>query len=133
MIKQQNRAANRSSGSGHRRKVSDVDTIDALDTIGGTYHHGGPFDATLASRNVNVKYPPVDAVHETNMEAIRATPKEFIQDSLTKHVPLQGIATIPAGETDMSGNVMQFEEGADLMREKDAAGGAYKRWDCIVS
>ncbi|KAI9163122.1 hypothetical protein HJFPF1_04721 [Paramyrothecium foliicola] len=131
MIKQHTRTANRSGGSRHRRNVSDVDTIDALDTIGGMYHHGGPYDPTLASRNVNVKYPPVDAVHEGNMEAIRATPREYIQDSLVRHMPLQGIATIPPGETDMSGNVMDFEEGADLMRESDAGGGPYKRWDGI--
>ena len=130
MIKRETRTANRSGG--HRRGISDVDTIDALDTIGGTYHHGGPFDATLASRNINAKYPPVDAVHETNMEAIRATPREFIQDSLDRHVPLQGIATIPPGETDMSGKVMDFQEGADLMREPDAAGGAYKRWEGVA-
>lgn len=131
MIKQETRTANRSGGSRHRRNVSDVDTIDALDTIGGMYHHGGPYDPTLASRNVNVKYPPVDAVHEGNMEAIRATPKEYLQDSLVRHMPLQGIASIPPGETDMSGNVMDFQEGADLMRENDAGGGAYKRWEGI--
>jgi hypothetical protein len=63
------------------------------------------------------------------MEAIRATPREFIKDSLDRHVPLQGVAAIPAGETDMSGKVMDFQEGADLMREPDAPGGAYRRWD----
>lgn len=31
----------------------------------------------------------------------------------------------------MSGNVMNYREGADLMREPDAQGGAYKRWDGI--
>jgi hypothetical protein len=28
---------------------------------------------------------------------------------------------------------MAYEEGADLMREPDAPGGAYKRYDFIVS
>jgi hypothetical protein len=28
---------------------------------------------------------------------------------------------------------MRYEEGADLMREPDAPGGAYKRWEGIVS
>jgi hypothetical protein len=27
---------------------------------------------------------------------------------------------------------MQYEEGADLMREPDAPGGAYKRWGDVV-
>lgn len=67
------------------------------------------------------------------MEAIRATPREFIADSLNKHVPLQGTALIPSGARDMSGDVMEYEEGADLMREKDAAGGAYRRWNDMVS
>jgi len=67
------------------------------------------------------------------MEAIKATPREFIDDSLTKHVPLQGTAVVPPGMADMRGHVMSYEEGADLMREKDAPGGAYKRWDFVVS
>jgi hypothetical protein len=33
---------------------------------------------------------------------------------------------------DMAGRTMEYEEGADLMREPDAAGGAYKRWDHVV-
>jgi hypothetical protein len=31
------------------------------------------------------------------------------------------------------GRPMTYEEGADLMREPDAPGGAYKRWAGIVS
>ena len=42
-------------------------------------------------------------------------------------------ATIPAGARDMSGRIMDYEEGADLMREPDADGGAYKRWPGVVS
>lgn len=128
-IKRDNRAAERS----HRRGASThkTDIIDSLDTIGGTYHHGGPYDATLASRNINQKYSPVAAVKTTNEEAIRATPREFIQDSLQHHVPLQGTAVIPPGGVDPRGRVMDYEEGADLMREADAAGGAYKRWDGV--
>jgi hypothetical protein len=112
-----------------------TDTIDSLDrsAIGGAYHHGGPYDAALAARNTNEMYSPVAAVHDSNQEAIKATPREFIQDSLHKHVPLQGTATVPAGLSDMSGQVMRYEEGADLMREPDAPGGAHKRWEGIVS
>ncbi|PTD05602.1 hypothetical protein FCULG_00000224 [Fusarium culmorum] len=114
-----------------RKQMPMTDTIDALDTIGGTYHHGGPYDATLASRNRNKKYSPVAAVEESNREALRATPRENIQDSLKKKMPLQGTAVIPSGERDFSGNTINYEEGADLMREPDAMGGAYKRWDGI--
>lgn len=129
--KRDTRAAERT----HRRGASlhNTDVIDALDTIGGTYHHGGPYDATLASRNVNKKYSPLAAVQRSNEEAIRATPREFIQDSLEHHVPLQGVAIIPPGGVDPRGRVMDYEEGADLMREEDAPGGAYKRWAEVVS
>jgi hypothetical protein len=113
----------------HRKRISDVDQIDALDTIGGTYHHGGPYDATLISRNLNKKYSPVAAVQDSNMETLRATPREYIIDSLERHLPLQGTATVPSGGMDISGRRMSYEEGADLMREPDAPGGAFKRWD----
>lgn len=121
----------------HRRRrhggSTDTDVIDSLDTIGGAYHHGGPYDATLASHNINQTYSPVAAVHDSNMEALKATPREYVQDSLRRHMPLQGTATVPSGTVDMSGRVMDYQEGADLMREADAPGGAYKRWDGIVS
>ncbi|KAI5459175.1 hypothetical protein BGZ63DRAFT_272006 [Mariannaea sp. PMI_226] len=117
----------------HLRRVNmpHTDTIDALDTIGGTYHHSGPYDAALISRNRDMAYSPVAAVHDSNMEAIRATPREFLEDSIHKNMPLQGTAVIPSGAEDFRGNVMHYKEGADLMREPDAAGGAYKRWDNI--
>jgi len=65
------------------------------------------------------------------MEALKATPAEFVQDSLSKHVPLQGTAIVPPGMQAFGGRTMEYEEGADLMREADAQGGAYKRWDHI--
>ncbi|KXH66608.1 hypothetical protein CSAL01_05281 [Colletotrichum salicis] len=131
MIKREQRAADRAPHLRTRKYGPVTDTIDSLDSIGGVYHHGGPYDATLASRNRNKRYAPVEAVKESNMEALKATPREYIQDSLEKHVPLQGTGLIPAGGTDMSGNVMNYEEGADLMREPNNQGGAYKRWDGI--
>ncbi|KAF9875798.1 hypothetical protein CkaCkLH20_06730 [Colletotrichum karsti] len=131
MLKKEQRAADRSPHLRTRKNGPMTDTIDGLDTIGGVYHHGGPYDATLASRNRNKMYAPVEAVKESNMEALKATPHEYVQDSLSKHVPLQGTGTIPAGASDMRGNVMNYEEGADLMREPDAQGGAYKRWDGV--
>lgn len=132
-LRKETKAANRSP---HLRKkhIPGADSIDALDKsmIGGLYHHEGPYDATLISRNTNAKSSPVEAVRSTNEEAIRATPREYIKDSLEKHVPLQGTAIIPPGMISWDGRIMQYEEGADLMREEDAPGGAYKRWDHVV-
>ncbi|KAF4965130.1 hypothetical protein FZEAL_10800 [Fusarium zealandicum] len=130
IIKKETRAANRAPHL-RRKLMPQTDTIDALDTIGGTYHHGGPYDATLASRNRNKFYSPVAAVQDTNSEAIRATPREYLIDSLKRHTPLHGTATIPSGAQDFRGNIIEYEEGADLMREPDAVGGAYKRWEGI--
>lgn len=107
--------------------------IDSLDkSMGPAYHHEGPYDATLISRNANLKNPPVEAVRESNMEALKATPRENIRDALDKHVPLQGTAIIPPGMIGYDGKPMEYEEGADLMREADAPGGAYKRWPGMV-
>lgn len=131
ILRKEARAADRAPHL-RRKQLPVTDTIDALDTIGGTYHHGGPYDATLASRNRNKLYSPVAAVQDSNNEAIRATPREYIEDSLRRHIPLQGTATIPSGEQDFRGDTIEYEEGADLMREPDAVGGAYKRWDGIV-
>ncbi|KAK7430904.1 hypothetical protein QQZ08_002432 [Neonectria magnoliae] len=131
ILRKEARAADRAPHL-RRKNIPHTDTIDALDTIGGTYHHGGPFDAALASRNRLKMYSPVAAVHDSNMEAIRATPREYLEDSLRRGRPLQGTAIIPSGQEDFNGNIMVYEEGADLMREPDAAGGAYKRWEGIV-
>lgn len=132
-IKRATKAADRAP---HLRKknIARTDPIDVLDDTGlGAYHHDGPYDATLASRNNDKRYAPVEAVKYGNSEALKATPRENVVDSLERHVPLQGTASIPPGHRDMSGRVMQYEEGADLMREEDAPGGAYRRWDHVVS
>ncbi|KAI1103578.1 hypothetical protein F4804DRAFT_309588 [Jackrogersella minutella] len=131
-IKRATKAADRAP---HLRKknVARADIVDALDDtgIGGAYHHDGPYDATLASRNRDKRYAPVEAVKYGNAAALKATPREHVIDSLERHVPLQGTATIPPGHRDMSGRVMDYEEGADVMREDDAPGGPYKRWDHV--
>ncbi|EFX03445.1 protein kinase [Grosmannia clavigera kw1407] len=116
-----------------RRGLPLADSIDILDKtgFGGAYHHGGPYDATLAAVNKNKKYAPLEAVKDSNLEALRATPKEYIVDSLERHIPLQGTGTIPSGMPDMNGNIMNYKEGADLMREADAPGGAFMRYDFI--
>lgn len=132
-IRKETKAAHRSP---HLRKkaVPGADSIDVLDAslFGGAYHHEGPYDATLLSRNLDPRYSPVEAVKHSNAEALRATPRENIRDALDKRVPLQGTAVIPPGMSGIDGRRMSYEEGADLMREPDAAGGAYKRWDHIV-
>ncbi|PQE29963.1 Pal1 cell morphology protein [Rutstroemia sp. NJR-2017a WRK4] len=119
----------------HLRKkhLPGADIVDSLDdtSLGGAYHHEGPYDATLLSRNTRLTTSPVAATQGTNAEALRATPKEMIKDSLEKHVPLQGTAIIPPGMPGPDGSIMNYEEGADLMREPDAPGGAYKRWDHV--
>jgi hypothetical protein len=131
-IRKDAKAANRAP---HLRKkhIPGADIIDTLDsTFGSPYHHGGPYDATLLSRNTDIKNSPVDAVRRSNAEALRATPRENIRDALDKHVPLQGTAVIPPGMQGHDGRRMEYEEGADLMREADAPGGAYKRWEGVV-
>jgi hypothetical protein len=133
-LRKQTKAADRAPHL-KRRHMPGADSIDVLDksVFGGTYHHEGPYDATLLARNTSYLSSPIEAVRETNNEAIRATPRENIKDSLDRHVPLQGIAVIPPGMSGLDGKVMQYEEGADLMREPDAPGGAYKRWGDVVS
>ena len=133
VLRRQAKAADRAP---HLRKkhIPGADIIDSLDrsVVGGAYHHGGPYDATLFARNISFEISPVAAVKETNAEALRATPKEHVRDALDKHVPLQGTAVIPPGGYDLSGKEMEYEEGADLMREESAEGGAYKRWPGMV-
>ncbi|KAG0651201.1 Pears and lemons 1 [Hyphodiscus hymeniophilus] len=130
-LRKESKAANRAP---HLKKkhMPGADSIDVLDrTFGGAYHHEGPYDATLLARNTSWESSPIEAVRSTNNEALKATPKENVLDSLRKHVPLQGTAVIPPGMAGLDGRTMQYEEGADLMREPDAPGGAYKRWEHV--
>lgn len=108
-----------------------IDSLDA--SMERLYHHEGPYDATLLSRNMEKKFSPVEAVRGSNEEALKATPRENIRDALDKHVPLHGTAMVPPGTRNEFGDVYDYTEGADLMREPDAPGGAYKRWDGVVS
>jgi hypothetical protein len=111
-----------------------ADIIDSLDRslIGGLYHHEGPYDATLLARNTSFQNSPVAAVKDSNEEALKATPRERVQDSLEKHVPLHGTAAIPSGHRDLAGRLMEYEEGSDMMREPGMIGGEYKRWPGMV-
>jgi hypothetical protein len=104
------------------------DTIDNLDLSGGgAYHHGGPYDATLYARN-NSTHGPLAAVADSNAEALKATPKEMIMDSVRGHRPLDGVATFAPGNMDRNGNVYNYEEGDNMMIANGPEGGAYKRW-----
>lgn len=113
----------------HLRKKHIVgpDTIDRMDTLGG-FHHDGPYDATLLARNMSHTNSPVEAVSTTNEEALKATPREMIEDSVEKHRPLDGVAMVPPGMEDRYGNVYNYKEGTDMMIENSPEGGAYKRW-----
>ena len=117
--------------SPHLRKehVPGPDSIDTLDTVGGGYHHEGPYDATLLSRNTRHYSSPIEAVRGTNNEALKATPREKIHDSLNNHRPLDGTAMVPPGERDQMGRMYDYEEGTDMMIEN---GGNYKRWPGVV-
>lgn len=135
MLKQEHRAADKAPHLHTHRRQQPSDIVDTLDQAApledAIYHHPGPFDPVMKARNTNKRYSPVEAVKDTNMEALKATPVEFLKDSMDKHVPLQGTAIVPPGMQDMAGRTMDYQEGADLMRERDAPGGAYRRWDHI--
>ena len=136
MLKHDDLRANRSA---HLRKKHHVgaDSIDTLDNVGGpggmAYHHEGPYDATLLARNTDPKRAPIAAVREGNAEALRATPRELVVDSVRLHRPLDGVAVVPPGMVGPGGEVMRYEEGTDMMIEGQPEGGAYKRWPGVVS
>lgn len=69
---------------------------------------------------------PVAAVRESNIEALKATPREMIYDSLRAHRPLDGVALVPPGVPDRNGQVYDYEE-KNLIIEGD-----YKRWPGVV-
>ena len=128
-IKRDNRAAQRSP---HLRKGSlpHVDQVDSLDRIvGSMYHHEGPYDAALASRNSNPRASPLAALENSNLQALRATPMEHIMDSLHCHRPLDGVASVPPHSPDRYGRLYDYEE-IDVVKE---AGGDYKKYTGEVS
>lgn len=88
----------------HLRKghMPGTDMIDRLDptTSNIPYHHEGPFDAALLARNTDPKSSPVAALQTSNAETLRATPAEKVADSVNRHVPLDGVAAVGAGEVD---------------------------------
>ncbi|KAF8476982.1 hypothetical protein BDZ91DRAFT_708468 [Kalaharituber pfeilii] len=109
----------------HLRRGIPTDTIDSLDGTffgGGYYHHEGPYDATLAARQIP-GHAPVDAVKYSNAQALAATPRANIMDSLLKHKPLQGVGLVPPGMVGPGGQIFDYEE-YDVQRKDGMLG----RW-----
>ena len=129
MIRRDSRKAYRSQHL-NKRSLPGADLIDRLDpAIGGrSYHHEGPYDAALMSRNRDPKTAPLAAIQASNEEALKATPKENIKDAVERHQPLDGVAIVPPGMPDRFGRTYKYEEGADLMHESSSGDAGYKRW-----
>lgn len=129
IIRKDSRAARRAPHL-TRKYLPGPDQVDRLDNVIMRYHHEGPYDAALTSRNLSPKISPLMAVRDSNAEAIKATPEENIRDAVVRHRPLDGTAVIPPGVPDRFGRVYHYEEGTDLMRED---GADYMRWPGVVS
>lgn len=94
------------------------DIIDELDDVTSySYHHEGPYDAVCPERNRVSHHSPLEAVRASNEEALRATPRDKIIDSLHSHRPLDGTAFFPPGTTDRDGQTYEYEEGSNMMDE----------------
>ncbi|KAF3938485.1 hypothetical protein ABW19_dt0205048 [Dactylella cylindrospora] len=89
-----------------------ADTIDHLDTSFGlfTFHHEGPYDATLSHRNRLPHKSPVEATRYGNEMALQATAPEDIENSLQFGRPLEGVAAFPPGTKTSQGGVLEYEE-----------------------
>jgi len=126
IIKRQIKAADRAPHLS-KRHLPGSDGIDRLDVTGGMYHHDGPYDAALLARNTSFMSSPLEALSTSNEEALKATPREKIIDSIEKHRPLDGVAMVPPGLTDELGRRYDYQEGADLMVED-----GYRRWPGVT-
>ena len=128
MIRRDSRKARRSPHL-HKKSLPGADSIDRLDpAIGGrAYHHDGPYDAALMSRNRDPKFAPINALETSNAEALKATPQENIKDAVERHQPLDGVAGVPPGQKDRFGRTFNYEEGPDVASEASTDAG-YKRW-----
>ncbi|KAL1999474.1 hypothetical protein VTN02DRAFT_4453 [Thermoascus thermophilus] len=95
------------------------DVIDRLDDVGDfQYHHEGPYDAVYPERNRNSKKSPIEALKESNEEALRATPIDKIMDSIERHRPLDGVAFYPPGHTDREGRTYNYTESTNMVAEE---------------
>lgn len=100
------------------------DIIDQLDNVAPfSYHHEGPYDAVCAERNHVSQHSPLEALRESNEEALRATPQDKITDCLNSHRPLDGTAFYPPGHTDINGQTYDYQEGSNVVRSDYGLGG----------
>lgn len=117
---QQNLHRRKTQRHSHRRNRVNPDVIDQLDNVNFLqYHHEGPYDAVYPERNVCSKRSPLEAVKDSNEEALRATPMYKIIDSVSKHRPLDGVAFHPPGTTDKEGQTYDYTEGDNMMAERE--------------
>ncbi|KAL5001632.1 hypothetical protein BDV10DRAFT_182197 [Aspergillus recurvatus] len=109
----------RLSGQNVRRsQIVNPDFIDRLDTAAQfSYHHEGPYDAVYPERNRISIHSPLDALRESNEEALKATPHHMIADAIGRRRPLDGVAFYPPGHTDREGQTYDYEEGPNLMAD----------------
>ncbi|KAJ5153918.1 uncharacterized protein N7500_009357 [Penicillium coprophilum] len=99
-------------------QLVEPDIIDRLDNVTNfSYHHEGPYDAARPERNRYAQSSPLEAVKESNAEALRATPHHKIADALNSHRPLDGVAFYPPGTTDRNGQEYSYEEGSNMMND----------------
>ncbi|CAG8029296.1 unnamed protein product [Penicillium salamii] len=111
----------RRRSTSHKARHSQLvqpDIIDQLDNVTAfSYHHEGPYDAARPERNRFSQSSPLEAVRESNAEALRATPQHKISDALNSHRPLDGVAFYPPGTTDRNGQEYSYEEGSNMMND----------------
>ncbi|KAL2831800.1 hypothetical protein BDW59DRAFT_169625 [Aspergillus cavernicola] len=99
-------------------RLVNPDIIDRLDTAARfSYHHEGPYDAVYPERNKDSSQSPLDALRESNAEALKATPYHKIADSINRQRPLDGVAYYPPGHTDNEGQTYDYEEGYNMMTD----------------
>ncbi|KAK9480326.1 hypothetical protein V1514DRAFT_326078 [Lipomyces japonicus] len=83
----------------HCKPLGDVstDVIDRLDqSHNNPYHHEGPFDAALPSRNKGPN-APLDAVARTNLLAMAAIAPGSLADAINNHNPIDNVAVFKSG------------------------------------
>ena len=131
IIRRESRRAHRSPHLS-KRHMPGADMIDRLDIVGGRYHHEGPYDAALLSRNTNKDSSPLAAVSDSINETLKATPPENISNAVKGHRPLDGTAVVPPGEPDRFGRTFEYKEDGNLMVDHGPAGGGYKQWPGVV-
>ncbi|KAL4977733.1 hypothetical protein BDW66DRAFT_131606 [Aspergillus desertorum] len=113
------RRRSRRSGQNIRRfQLVNPDVIDRMDTaVQCSYHHEGPYDVVYPERNRISINSPLDALRESNEEALKATPYHMIADAIDRHRPLDGVAFYPPGYTDREGQTYDYEEGPNMMAD----------------